>query len=140
MELLLAISRELCVFIDDVLIVTKVTKINFLAKAWEILKTLGDANLQLKVGKCKFEVDNIEWLGFISTRTGVSPGNEKMQEISGNLGPGKLKGLICFVGAVNQLEKLIRDLANICSPFRSILKRDTDWKWTEDQEKAPKNK
>ena len=140
MGLLLANSRELCIFIDDELIVPKGTMNNSLAKAWEILKTLGYANLQLKVGKCIFAVDNIESLGFILTRTGVSPVNEKIQETSGKLRQGKLKELICFLGAVNQLEIFIRDMANICSPFRSILKRDTDWKWTEDHEEAPKNK
>ena len=51
--ILLAKFREVFVFIDDILIVTKGTKQNHLDKVREILKTLDEAILQLKAGKCK---------------------------------------------------------------------------------------
>ena len=40
------------------------------------------------------------------------------------------------MGAVNQFNKLIPDLASICFPFRTILKKDAPWTWTKDHEKA----
>ena len=52
MDLLLAKFREVFVFIDDILIVTKGTKNEQLDKVREILKTLDNAELQLKAGKC----------------------------------------------------------------------------------------
>ena len=53
-ELLLAKFREIFVFIDDNLIVTKGTKNKDLHKVREILKVMNDAKLQLKAGKCIF--------------------------------------------------------------------------------------
>ena len=52
LDLLLAKFREVFVFIDDILIVTKGTKNEHLDKVREILKTLDNAELQLKAGKC----------------------------------------------------------------------------------------
>ena len=58
-----------------------------------------------------------------------------MQGTSIRLRPGDLKELRSFLGAVNQLNKYIPELANVCAPFRSSLKKDVEWTWTEDHEK-----
>ena len=47
-----------------------------------------------------------------------------------------MKELRSFFGAINQFNKFIPDLAAICFPFRSILKKDAIWKWTEEHKKA----
>ena len=136
MDLLLAKFREVFVFIDDILIVTKGTKNEHLDKVREILKTLDNAELQLKAGKCKIAQSEIEWLGFKMTKDGISPVNTKVQAITEKLRPENLKELRSFLGAVNQFNKFIPDLASICFPFRSILKKDATWKWTPEHETA----
>ena len=60
----LARFREVFVFIDDILVVTKGTKQEHLDKVREIIKVIDDAELQLKAGKCNFAKQEIEWLGF----------------------------------------------------------------------------
>ena len=40
------------------------------------------------------------------------------------------------MGTVNQLNKNVPDLVSICFPFRSILKKDNLWIWTEQHEAA----
>ena len=87
MDILLAKFREVFVFIDDILIVTKGTKNQHLDKEREILKTLDHAELQLKAGKCNFAKNKIEWLGFKLTEQGISPVNTKMQGNTEKLRP-----------------------------------------------------
>ena len=41
-----------------------------------------------------------------------------------------------FLGAFTQLNKFVPDSANNCAPFRTILKKEAEWKWTRDHEKA----
>ena len=139
MDMLLAKFREVFVFIDDILIVTKGTKSEHLDKVREILKTLDDAELQLKAGKCIIAENEIEWLGFKLTNQGILPVNSKVQGITEKLRPTNLKELRLFLGAVNQFNKFIPDLASICFPFRSILKKDAEWNWTDEHEKAFEN-
>ena len=139
MDMLLAKFREVFKFIDDILIVTKGTKSEHLDKMREILKTLDDAELQLKAGKCIIAENEIEWLGFKLTNQGFLPVNSKVQGITEKLRPTNLKELRSFLGAVNQFNKFIPDLASICSPFRSILKKDAEWNWTDEHEKAFEN-
>ena len=67
MDILLARFREVFVFIDDILIVTKGTKQEHLDKKRKIFKVIYEAELQLKARKCKFPKQEIEWLGFKMT-------------------------------------------------------------------------
>ena len=39
-------------------------------------------------------------------------------------------------GAVNQINKFVPNLANICAPFGTILKKEAEWEWTRKHEKA----
>ena len=136
MDNLLARFREVFVFIDDISIVTKGTKSKHLTKVQEILNVLDLANLQIKADKCKIAQNQIEWLGFKLTSSGVTPVNTKVQGITDRLRPTNLKKLRSFLGAVNQLNKFIPDLAAECFPFRNILKKDAEWKWLPEHEKA----
>ena len=80
--------------------------------------------------------DSIEWLGYKLTRTGMSPVNAKSQGITERLRPTNLKQLRSFLGAVNQFNKFIPNLAGMSFPFRKILKKDADWIWEDEHEKA----
>ena len=96
MDVLLAKFREVFIFIDDILIVTKETKQDHLNKVREILKVLDEANLQLKAGKCKIAESEIEWLGFKMTNSGISRINSKVQGVTENSLPTNLKELGFF--------------------------------------------
>ena len=41
-----------------------------------------------------------------------------------------------FLGAVNQLNTFVPDLAINCAPIRSLLKKEAEWKWTREYETA----
>ena len=123
-------------FLDDILIVTKGTKQNHLDKVREILKTLDEAKLQIKAGKCKTAKQEIEWLCFKMTSQGISPINSKGQGLTEKLRPTNSKDFRSFLGAVNQFKKFIPDNASTCFPFRSILKKDAVWNWTHEHERA----
>ena len=117
-------------FIDDILLVTKGEKSVHMQKVREVLKVLESANLQLRADKCKILGTKIEWLGYELLGEGISPINGKVQRITERLRPSNLRELRSFLGAVNQLDKYVPELANICAPFRSILKNEAEWKCT----------
>ena len=135
MDLTLANINSVFVYIDDILIVTKGTKLEQINKVREVMKIL-EANLQLKAEKCVIARTSIEWLGYKLSRTGISPINTKAQGISSRLRPTNLKQLRSFLGAVNQFNNFIPNLATISYPFRSILKKDAEWNWQKEHKKV----
>ena len=124
------------VYIDDILIFTKGEKSVHMQTVREVLEVLDKANLKLKADECKIACTKIEWLGYKLSGEGVAPINGKIQGISEMLRPNNLKELRSFLGVVNQLNKFVPDLASICAPFRSILKKEAEWKWTKEHEEA----
>ena len=135
-DLTLAGITNTFAFIDDILVVTRGSKQEHLVKVKEVLHRLDEANVGLKLEKCNFAAESIEWVGYKLTQSGVEPINSKVQGISERLRPKNLKQLRSFLGAVNQLNKFIPDLAKICFPFRSLLKKDNEWNWTQEHEEA----
>ena len=91
------------------------------------MKNLNEANSQLKAEKCMIAKESLEWLGYKLTRTDISPNNAKTRQgISYRLRPTTLKQLRSFLGAVNQVNNFVSNLASISCHFRTILKKDAD--------------
>ena len=70
-----------------------------------------------------------EWLGFKLSRSGVSQGNENVQGETQQLRPENFKDCRSYLGAVNQMNRFLPELASICFPFRHIIEKDAIWKW-----------
>ena len=136
MDLTLAGISNTLAFIDDILIVTHGTEEEHIQKVEEVLKRLDEANVNLKLEKCNFAATEIEWVGYKLSQEGVAPINSKVQGISDRLKPTNLKQLRSYLGAVNQLNKFTPNLASICYPFRTLLKKDTNWEWNKEHDKA----
>ena len=62
--------------------------------------------------------------------------NAKSQGITERLRPTILKQVRSFLGAVNKFNKFIPNLAASSFPFRKIFKKDADWIWEDEHEKA----
>ena len=60
------------VFIDDILVISKGTKIEYIALVEKILSKLKE-NMALKLEKCQFAKNECEWLGHRITKLGIMP-------------------------------------------------------------------
>ena len=132
MGILLAKFREVFVFIEDFLKVTKETEHDRIDKVRDILKTLDAVKLQLKAAKYNIAIQEIEWLGLRKTGQGISPVNSKLQGKMETLRPTNLKKLRSLLGAVNQLINLFPIFRQIVFP----LKQDALRVLTEEQKRA----
>ena len=118
------------VFLDDILIVTRGSQEKHFEIVKQVLKKLDNANIILKWEKCKFAAEELEWLGYKLSQ------NSKVQAITEKLTPKSLKELRSYLGAVNQLNRFIPNLAQLCHELRPLLKKDQPWNWGEKHDKA----
>ena len=124
----LANLQNTYVFLDDILI----------EAVKQVLKILDNANVRLKLEKCKFAEEEIDWLGYKLSQTGIKPIKSKVQAITEKLTPKSLKELRSYLGAVNQLNRFIPNLDQICHELRPLLKKDQPWKWEKNMIKQSK--
>ena len=134
MDSVLAKLKNVFSFIDDILIVTRGNHENHLEKVQEVIRTLDKVGFRLKAEKCQVAKHEIDWLGYKFSEKGIKPINSKIQGISDKLRPTSLKQLRSFMGAINQLNRFIPNLAQLCAPLRPLLKKDQTWKWNQEHE------
>ena len=81
-----------------------------------VIKTcsrLDEAGARLSGPKCIIGVQKVEWVGYELDQTGIKPIQSKIQKIIDKLQPQTLEQLRSYLGAVNQFNRFIPDLAKL---------------------------
>ena len=125
MDKILHNTQNTFTFFDDILIVTKGNKQQHLDKVEEVFKKVDEAGIRLKEDKCKIAQSETEWLGFKLMASGVTPIAGKVQAITDKLKPISLKDLRSFMGAINQMNRFIPYLAQLCANWEWKAEHDT---------------
>ena len=87
-----------------------------------VLKNLDDKNLALKISKCEFLKNQVNWLGHPFLESGVSLKFTETEAIQ-NLNPPKLlKQFRSFLGSINHQAKIIPNAASLTEKLRPFLK------------------
>ncbi|KAF1321596.1 reverse transcriptase, partial [Globisporangium splendens] len=85
---------------------------------------------------CMFGVDEIPVLGCFVGKNGVRPDPEKIKAINDWPVPTSQKDLRKFLGLATYLHKYSQNYAGIIRPLSSLLKKDVDWKWSDECQDA----
>lgn len=123
------------VYIDDLLIYGK-NPDEALTRLEEVLQLLTDAKLKLNLSKCSFLQNQINYLGYEISSTGMRPGEAKIRCVAEFPQPGNVHAVRQFLGLVSYFRKFINGFAELAYPLTKLLKKDVKWEWTHDQEKA----
>ena len=78
----------------------------------------------------------IEFAGFIISEGGVLPNSSKLKALSDFPAPTNISEVRAFLGLANQLGGFVDNLASVCSPLRSLLKKGSVFSWSSDLQAA----
>ena len=136
-------------YLDDLLILTKSTFEDHLTKLQQVLILLKQAGLRINCAKSIFASDEIEYLGYVLTRDGIKPQEEKVKAILAIEPPKSVKQLRTFLGMVQYYRDLwvkrshllapLTDLISDCGHTKTTRKRGTKkrpWYWTQKHQDA----
>ena len=100
-----------------------------------IFQRLRDNNLRLQPDKCEFLRKEVAYLGHVITEHGVKP-NPNIKNIQEITQPQSVKQLQAYLRLVGYYRRFIKDFAYIAKPLTNLLKKDTPYVWSADQESA----
>lgn len=128
LQRLLSQIPGLTVYIDDILIHGR-TKAEHDERLLSFLKRAEEIGLKLNKEKVQIGQSKVKFMGQILTPDGMSPNHSQVEAINNMLAPNNIKELQRFLGVVNYLGKYIKNLSDITSNLRTLLKKETAWHW-----------
>lgn len=102
----------------------------------EVLCCLEEYNLFLKLEKCKFNRNHIEYLGMIIELGHVSMDPAKVAAVANWPTPRNLQDVQGFLGFGNFYRRFISNFSAKAQPLNDLTKKDVVWRWTEVEEAA----
>jgi hypothetical protein len=123
------------IYFDDIIVFSKNIEEHD-GHVRQVMKTLMDEGLTLKIKKCAFDTTTVNYLGMIYTPEGLKIQPEKMDAILNWPTPEKVKDVQGFLGASGYVRRYLQNYSKIARPLTELLKKEKEFEWTERQEKA----
>jgi len=124
-----------CAYLDDLLI-WSTNWSNHIRHLRLILERILHSGLRLRADKCKIAQTELRYLGMVLSKECIKPDPEKLSVIKNAKPPTNAKLLRSFLGLCNFYRRFIRGYANLCQPFRNLLRKNAPFEWTEKHEEA----
>jgi len=121
--------------VDDILITGVNTK-EHLQNLGKVLDIVEKNGLRLKKEKCKFFMDEVEFLGYSINAEGVKPIPEKVKAILNAPVPQNTGQVRSFLGMVQYYHRHLPNLATELEPLHKLLRKGAKWEWSTSQDAA----
>jgi len=97
-----------------------------------------EAGLYLKVSKCKFHKEEVEFLGFIVGKNGMCMDPKKVDSITSWPVPKSVHDVRMFLGLANFYRRFIKGFSKITALMTKLLKKENmqNFQWTPDAQEA----
>jgi hypothetical protein len=122
-------------FFDDILIYSK-TYADHLQHLEKVLNLLNTNQWKVKLSKCEFARQSIQYLGHVISATGVATDDSKISAVRDWPIPVDVKQLRSFLGLAGYYRKYVRNYASISSPMTHLLRKQVPFEWTSDTQLA----
>jgi hypothetical protein len=123
------------VYLDDILIYSK-TREEHAEHLRKVLDRLNHYGLLCNMKKSKFYCSEVRYLGFKISNNTVHVDEEKIEVIKEWKTPNSVTEVRSFLGLANYYRRFISDYTQLALPLLELTKKEREFKWTDDCEKA----
>ncbi len=118
------------VYLDDILIYSKMRK-KHKDHVKLVLSQLREAELQINIRKCKFDVEETVFLEVIVSELNLRMNLSKVTVIVSWITSINLKEIQSFVRFVNFYRRFIKNFLKLVKPFTQLTRKNTSFVWNE---------
>ena len=127
--------KNCLVYIDDIICLSKDFK-EHLTHLTAIFGRIRDAGLRLKPSKCHFAAEEVQFLGHVVSKDGVSVDQRKIELVKNFPTPKSQHDVRSFLGLANYYRRFVKNFSAIATPLNDLLKIDQKFTWTTAAENA----
>jgi hypothetical protein len=123
-------------YLDDLLVISSGTLDDHLEKMEVVFKILSDKGLRKNAEKSTFCAEEIEYLGYWISKSGIQKNPKKVEAIKNMVRPTTRKELRRFIGMVNYYRYMWIQRSSLLAPFTSMTIKNLKFVWTDEHRKA----
>ncbi|KAE9265864.1 hypothetical protein PR003_g32322, partial [Phytophthora rubi] len=124
------------VYLDNIVVFTRGGLEKHIVELACVLERLAAAGLTLKLKKCMFATESMEYLGHQLSREGVRPVERLVTAVKKIPRPQNPVEVKRFVHLAGYYRKFVEAFGAMMEPMTKLLRKSVDWEWTEAQEFA----
>ncbi|KIK13097.1 hypothetical protein PISMIDRAFT_18236 [Pisolithus microcarpus 441] len=128
-------KRQQVGYMDNIVVHTK-TREELRCRVREFLSICQREQLRLKISKCIFEAEEVEFLGYVIGDGRIKTHAVKTDAVQEWKEPENLTQLRSFLGFTNFYRKFIAGYSAISAPLHHLSKKDVSWTWGPEQQQA----
>ncbi|KZS18244.1 Uncharacterized protein APZ42_015662 [Daphnia magna] len=110
------IGKTCLVYLDDIIIFSK-TPLEHISKLRKIFYLLEEANIKVKLSKCRFLETSVQYLGHVISADGVAPDTAKIESLVNYRKPLTVKEMQSFLGLASFYRRFIKGFSTVAHPF-----------------------
>ncbi|POM59836.1 putative Transposase [Phytophthora palmivora] len=124
------------VYLDDIVIFTRGRIERHVVQVATVLERLARAGLTLKLKKCTFAAESMEYLGHVLSADGVRPVDRLIMAVAEFPRPRNPVEIKRFVHLAGYYRKFVEAFGSIMAPLTRLLKKDVESCWSVEQQFA----
>nr|KYP31821.1 Retrovirus-related Pol polyprotein from transposon 297 family [Cajanus cajan] len=118
------------VFIDDILIYSR-THEEYEVHLQTVLQILKDKQLYAKLSKCEIWLEEVNFLGHVISKDGVSVDPSKVEAVLLWEPPKTVTEIRNFLGLAGYYRRFMEGFSKIATPLTQLTKKGQPFEWTE---------
>ena len=128
-------SERVLAYMDDIVVYSKSfdEHIESLNKVFGCLRS---SSVTLKLSKCVFASEHVDFLGFNLFVAGIRPQSRLTEAIDNYQRPDSKKSLKGFLGLAGFYRSFIQNFAHVSQPLNALTSNETPFVWNNECEKA----
>ncbi|XP_073529630.1 uncharacterized protein [Phyllobates terribilis] len=117
------------IYLDDILIFSNSVE-EHQTHVRQVLQWLRENSLYIKLEKCEFHQEEIQFLGYVISPQGLRMDAKKMQAITEWPIPKNVKEVQHFLGFANFYRCFVKNFSEIVAPITQLTKKGAKFIWT----------
>lgn len=101
-----------------------------------VLKRAEEWGITFNLKKCRFNADEVKYVGHHFSKEGIKVDEEKVKAITNMERPKNKKELESFLGMLAYVSKYIPNVSQETAQLRNLIKKDVSWSWDENVEQS----
>lgn len=127
--------KRCVIYVDDILVFGKDRKEHDENLEW-VLNQCAKFNVKIKLEKCHFAKQEVNYLGFQISGTAIKPIESKVDALSKSQHPKDKTELRSILGKLNFYSRFIPYYSTLLEPLRILLTKNKDFQWKDHHQKA----